>query len=217
MNLTQTENQCQLIDLGLISYDLAYALFDHYIEMAINNHQQSLLLCEHPPVITKGRMTKKEHILVKEDQLKGLGFDIKSVDRGGDVTLHAPGQLVVYPILDLKQYGRDLHSYLRKLEDVIISTLDKFNLKGKRSPDQTGVWVQDKKIASIGIGVKKWVSFHGIAINVNTDLDLFSVIKPCGLDVTMTSMKEQCQNEISLSKVKEVVVENIFKIFDLRA
>ena len=175
-------------DLGLISYQEAYEIQKSTVEEVIKGAPQTIFLCEHPTVLTMGRMAHKNHLLISEDQMKQEGIPIYWTDRGGDITLHAPGQLVIYPILNLNLGARDLHEYLRKLEEVAIDLLKRFGIVANRFSDKTGVWVDQKKIVSMGIGVRRWVTFHGLALNVNTDLKLFQWIKPCGLDVEMTSM-----------------------------
>ncbi len=207
--------KCQVKDLGCIDYRKAYDLQKKYVDGVLNNEPQTLLLCEHSPVLTLGRLADEDHMLCSHEEMKKNDVDVWHIDRGGDITLHAPGQLVVYPILGLENFGKDLRSYLRQLEQVAIDLLNRFDIVANRFPGQTGVWAGDKKIVSIGIGVRKWVSFHGLAVNINTDLDLFSMIKPCGLDVTMTSMSQVKGVEISMLEVKTVIVDCFKKNFDL--
>jgi lipoate-protein ligase B len=152
-------------------------------------------------------------LLYSKKDIAQKGVELYEVDRGGDVTLHAPGQLVIYPILNLAHYGQDLHSYLNRLEQVAIDLLSEFGIVADRIPGKTGVWVGKKKIVSIGIGVKKWVSFHGIGINVNTDLNYFSLIKPCGLDVQMTSMKSILKKEVDMDEVKAKAIRLLNRTF----
>lgn len=207
---------CQLKDLGLISYEEAYNLQRHYVDGRLKGGAQTLLLCEHPTTLTLGRLANEKHLLVEKDELVSRRINVFSIDRGGDITLHAPGQLVIYPILDLKNHGKDLRSYLRQLEQVAIDFLEGFGIVASRFPRQTGVWVGKKKIVSIGIGVRKWISFHGLAVNVSTDLKLFSMIKPCGLDVEMTSISEIKEAVISVSDVKSSLVKNFQKNFQIQ-
>jgi len=151
-----------------------------------------LLLVEHEPVVTLGRGTRDTSLPLPMAQLQAKGLEVFDVERGGDVTLHAPGQLVGYPILDLTGWRRDLHWYLRQLEGVLIRGLDTLGIAAERDPGRTGVWTSGRKIASIGIHVKQWVTFHGFALNVTTDLSLFDLIVPCGLaGVTMTSVARE--------------------------
>jgi lipoyl(octanoyl) transferase len=155
-----------------------------------------LLLVEHPPVITLGRGTRASSLPLAPAALERRGVEVFEVERGGDVTLHAPGQLVGYPILDLRQHRQDLHWYLRSLEDVLIQALGGFGIEADRNPGRTGVWTAGRKIASIGIHVKQWVTLHGFALNVLTDLDLFDLIVPCGIpQVVMTSVAAELLRE----------------------
>lgn len=178
------------LDLGLIEYRKAYALQKEAVGEVIAGGPERILFCEHPAVLTLGRLADERYILTPREELKRRGIRVLSIDRGGEVTLHAPGQMVVYPILDLKRRGKDLHEYLRRLEGAVIEFLKSYDVAAARNPGKTGVWVGRKKIASIGVGVKKWISYHGLAVNINTDLGLFSLIKPCGLDVDMTSLAD---------------------------
>jgi len=142
----------------------------------------TLLLLEHPPTITLGRASREADLLTDEGSLRARGIAVEPVDRGGEVSYHGPGQLVGYPILDLREHGQDLHRYLRDLEEVLIQTLAFYGLKGERVPGRTGVWVEDRKIAAIGIKVSRWISLHGWALNITTDLAPFRRdIVPCGI------------------------------------
>jgi lipoyl(octanoyl) transferase len=148
-----------------------------------------LLLVEHEPVVTLGRGTQPRSLPLSAAELARRGVQQFEVERGGDVTFHGPGQLVGYPILDLRQHREDLHWYLRTLEDALIAGLDELGIEAGRNPGLTGVWTRGRKIGSIGIHVKQWVTFHGFALNVNTDLSYFELIVPCGIrDVVMTSV-----------------------------
>lgn len=154
--------------------------------------EDRLLLVEHDPVVTLGRATQPTSMPFPIELLEARGLELFAVERGGDVTLHAPGQLVGYPILDLTGWRRDLHWYLRQLEEVLIRALDSLGIPAERNPGKTGVWTRGMKIASIGIHVKQWVTMHGFALNVTTDLSLFDLIVPCGIpDVIMTSVAQE--------------------------
>jgi lipoate-protein ligase B len=151
-----------------------------------------LLLVEHDPVVTLGRGTKVSSIPIPRAALTARGLEVFEVERGGDVTIHAPGQLVGYPILDLSEWRQDLHWYLRQVEEVLIRGLGMQGIPAEANPGKTGVWTRGRKIASIGIHVKQWVTFHGFALNVSTDLSLFDLIVPCGIPgVTMTSVARE--------------------------
>ncbi len=212
---------CHFKDLGIIDYQEAYLIQKRHVEDVLKGEPQTILLCEHSTVLTMGRMARKDHILVSEDKILRQGIQIHWIDRGGDITLHSPGQLVIYPILNLNFSRRDLHDYLRKLEEVAIDLLKRFGIVANRfSPAsseaaKTGVWMGEKKIVSMGIGVRRWVTFHGLAINVNTDLKLFQWIKPCGLDVEMTSMAAIKGREVNLDDVKKTVKKSFEQVFGL--
>jgi lipoate-protein ligase B len=151
-----------------------------------------LLLVEHPPVITLGRSSRDAHLVASPALLAARGVERFEVDRGGDVTFHGPGQLVGYPVFDLKQHRQDLHWYLRTLEQVLIEAVHPFGIAGSRNPGFTGVWVEDRKLASIGVHARDWVTWHGFALNVTTDLSWFDLIVPCGIaGVSMTSLARE--------------------------
>jgi lipoyl(octanoyl) transferase len=180
--------------LGVVPYgralDLQRAAAKARIDGALPN--DLLLLMHHPPVVTTGRSTDREHLLANEEMLAARGVELFDVERGGDVTFHGPGQLVGYPIMDLREHKEDLHWYLRQLERVIIVALGEFDLTGEQRPGLTGVWVNDRKIASIGVHARSWVTWHGFALNVTTDLSYFNLIVPCGIDqVQMTSIARE--------------------------
>jgi lipoyl(octanoyl) transferase len=160
--------------------------------MAGERHEDLLLLVEHEPVVTLGRGTRASSLPLAPAELERRGLDVAEVERGGDVTYHGPGQLVGYPVLDLREHREDLHWYLRQLEAGLIAALAALGVPAERSPGLTGVWTRGRKIASLGIHVKQWVTFHGFALNVTTDLDYFDLIVPCGIkDVIMTSVAQE--------------------------
>ena len=151
-----------------------------------------LLLVEHPPVVTLGRTAKHAHLTASRELLAARGVEVFDVERGGDVTFHGPGQLVGYPIIDLKRHTRDLHWFLRQVESALMDTLGAFGVRGERSAGYTGVWTSGRKIASIGVHARDWVTWHGFALNVDTDLSYFGLIVPCGIaGVDMTSMRRE--------------------------
>jgi lipoate-protein ligase B len=181
--------------------------------------QDVLLLMEHPPVVTLGRSSKEKHLVASPEFLQSHGVELFEVERGGDVTYHGPGQLVGYPIVDLKRHRQDLHWYLRKLEEVLINTLADYGIPGERNASYTGVWTRGKKIASIGVHARDWVTWHGFALNVTTDLSYFELIVPCGIDgVVMTSIaRELGAEEVSEQDVQERVAAKFAEAFDLTA
>jgi len=207
---------CVVEDWGLIGYAAAYQRQRDLVNRVIAGDSQRLVFCEHPAVLTLGRMTKPENILWPQDDITARGVQIVPIDRGGDITLHAPGQLVVYPIFNLNNYGRDLKSFLEKLEYVVIDLLKEFDILAVSLDGQRGVWAGREKIASMGIGVRKWVSYHGIGLNVNTDLKLFFMIRPCGLNVNMTSMQKIKGHPTDMNAVKQKLIERFCDQFELK-
>ena len=178
-----------------------------------------LLLVEHPPVITLGRGTRPSSLPIARAELERRGVEVFEIERGGDVTFHGPGQLVGYPILDLHGHRQDLHWYLRSLEDVLIQALGGLEIEADRNPGLTGVWTAGRKIASIGIHVKQWVTLHGFALNVTTDLDPFDLIVPCGIrQVVMTSVAAELlrtDSEALMAEVRGSVVGSFCNVFGL--
>ena len=180
-------------DLGVVPYGAALELQRSLAEDRIAGRiPDTLLLLEHPPVITLGRGTKQTSLPIDTEALHRRGIETFEIERGGDVTYHGPGQLVGYPILDLQRHKPDLHWYLRQLEAMLIDALAAFGISAERNTGYTGVWTGGRKIASIGIHVRQWVTWHGFALNVTTDLSPFSLIVPCGIpDVVMTSIEKE--------------------------
>jgi lipoyl(octanoyl) transferase len=178
--------------------------------------QDVLLVLEHSPVVTLGRSSKEKNLVASKDFLASRGVELYEVERGGDVTFHGPGQLVGYPIIDLKRHKQDLHWYLRQLEQAIISTLEKFGVEAERSIGFTGVWTQGRKIASIGVHARDWVTWHGIALNVSTDLSFFELIVPCGIaGVVMTSIEKETGAAETIEKVAGVFACEMAALFAL--
>ena len=180
-----------------------------------------LLLVEHPPVVTLGRGTRPSSLPIPPAGLERRGVEVFEVERGGDVTFHGPGQLVGYPILDLREHRQDLHWYLRSLEDVLIQALGGMDIEAERNPGRTGVWTAGRKIASIGVHVKQWVTLHGFALNVTNDLDPFDLIVPCGIpQVVMTSVAEEllrADPEPLMTEARARVVAAFGNVFGLTA
>ncbi len=185
-----------VVNLGTVPYEdaleLQRALARERISGAIP--EDMLLLLEHPPVVTLGRSTKAGNLISSADFLASKGVELFEVERGGDVTFHGPGQLVGYPIIDLKRHKLDLHWYLRQVEEALIRTLAAYSIPAERNVGFTGVWTSGRKIASIGVHARDWVTWHGFALNVTTDLSYFDLIIPCGIDgVTMTSIAREIE------------------------
>jgi lipoyl(octanoyl) transferase len=189
-----TSRLLHIVDLGVMPYADALALQRGVASARLAGRvaEDVLLLVQHPPVITLGRSTKVGNLLASSEQLAARGVQLFDVERGGDVTFHGPGQLVGYPIVDLSQHKQDLHWYLRQLEAVMIRALASCGLTAGRIAGKTGVWVGDRKIASIGVHARQWVTWHGFALNVTTDLSYFDLMIPCGIpDVVMTSVERE--------------------------
>lgn len=208
-----------VVDLGAQSYATTLALQRDVARARIAGDVEDdvLLLVEHPPVITLGRSAKDAHMLATPEYLQQRGVELFEVERGGDVTFHGPGQLVGYPIVDLKQHRRDLHWYLRQVEQLLIDALSSLGLATERRPPHTGVWIGDRKIASIGVHARDWVTWHGFALNVTTDLRYFDLIVPCGIQgVRMTSVNAELPHaQITLHDVADAVVAAAGAIFGL--
>ena len=185
--------------------------------MAGTIDEDLLLLVEHPPVITLGRSSKSAHMLASPAYLHDRGVELFEVERGGDVTFHGPGQLVGYPIIDLKRHRQDLHWYLRQVEELLIKALAGYGLAGTRRPPYTGVWIDDRKIASIGVHARDWVTWHGFALNVSTDLRFFDLIVPCGIpSVRMTSIHAELPNaQTGLKVVAARIIDAASDVFGL--
>ncbi|HWB60815.1 MAG TPA: lipoyl(octanoyl) transferase LipB [Chthoniobacteraceae bacterium] len=191
--------------LGRIDYEKALVMQEDIVRGKIaGNATDHLLLLEHEPVYTIGRTSDQSSLR----EAAKLPHPVVQINRGGQATYHGPGQLVGYPILDLRNYGQDLHRYLRALEEILIETLRGYDVKGERREGLTGVWVGPRKIASIGVGVRQWISMHGFALNVCGDLAPFQQIIPCGISgVEMTSVERECGRPTGVKEVADRVAE----------
>lgn len=206
-----------LVHLGRMPYQVAWDLQRH-VGARVRAHElpDTVLMVEHPPVYTVGRAAhgSLEHLLWDEDRRRAEGIELYMVDRGGDITYHGPGQLVGYPILDLTGHGRDLHRYLRDLEESIILALAHFHINAGRLPPHTGVWVGEEKIAAIGVKASHWITEHGFALNVHPNLEHFAGIIPCGIgDKGVTSMTRVLGRAVSLEEVQPVVEDALAEVF----
>ncbi len=207
-----------VLRLGLMPYAEALELQRAAARARISGElvEDVLILVEHPPVVTLGRTAKERNLTSSPAFLRERGVELFEVERGGDVTFHGLGQLVGYPILDLKRHKQDLHWYLRQLEQAIIDTLAKFGIEAERSTGYTGVWTKGKKIASIGVHARDWVTWHGIALNVSTDLSFFDLIVPCGIaGVVMTSIEREIAEAATVDRAAEVFGAQLASLFDL--
>ena len=206
-----------LIDLGLIDYEECYAIQKDVVRRRrAGVIGDTLILAEHNEIFTIGRTGSMDNLLIPEDMLLSNALKVLRVDRGGDITFHGPGQLVVYPVIDLKDSCRDLHSYLRSLEEVGIRFLNEYGINAERVPGKTGVWVSGKKIASVGVGASNWVTFHGLSMNINCSLKFFSMINPCGIkDVEMTSLERLKGQKVCMDGAKKNMVMHFKEVFGL--
>ena len=216
--------------LGKIAYKDAWALQEKLLSILVSAKQNKvnpqiehyLLLCEHFPVYTLGKSGSEKNLLVTDEFLKEHAIEYYKVNRGGDITFHGFGQIVGYPILDLEKIKPDISYYIRNLEKVIMDTLQEFSILSERSPKETGVWVEPqdiskaRKICAIGVRCSRWVTMHGFALNVNTSLDFFNHIIPCGIEnKKVTSMKNELHQELNIESVQNILLENFSKTFQL--
>ena len=206
-----------IYELGTVPYEKALEYQENLLAKRITEEiRDSLILLEHPPTITTGRKGNTENLLVRKEYLEKHGISFIHSSRGGDITFHGPGQIVGYPILNLKNHGMDIRKHLRMIEKMIIRTLRDFDIEGRRIDGVTGVWVKRSKIASIGIAIRKWVTYHGFALNVSTNLDYFELILSCGItDVRITSIGSWLGNEesIKMDDVTQSVIKNFMGVF----
>jgi lipoyl(octanoyl) transferase len=224
-------------DLGLIDYKKAWdyqeVLFQRIIQEKLINRERPfeersettnyLLICQHPHVYTLGKSGNSNNLLINESELRRKGAAFYHINRGGDITYHGPGQIVGYPIIDLDNFTTDIHKYLRFLEEALIRTLKEYGIHGGRIPGLTGVWLDHeqkskaRKICAIGVKTSRWVTMHGFAFNVNTDLDYFNNIVPCGInDKAVTSLSRELQKPIQIEEVEEKIKKNIAAVFDMK-
>ena len=206
-------------NLGLIGYTEAWDLQKSTFKQRVNGEvNDTLFLLEHPHTYTLGKAAEKNNLVGNESFLKKNNISVYEIDRGGDITYHGPGQIVGYPIINLQDWKKDTHKYLRALEEVIMLTCIEYGLAPRRDDKYTGVWIGEKKIAAIGIKVSRWVTMHGFAINVNTDLSMFKGIVPCGIvDKDVTSLKNELRQDIPIDEVKLSLLKNFKEVFDYTA
>ncbi len=223
-------------DLGIIEYKAAWDYQESLLQQNVKiksdirnsttpNSELStmnyFLLCEHPPVYTLGKSGKKEHVLMSDDELAANDIAFFNTNRGGDITFHGLQQIVGYPILDLENYYTDIGKYLRNLEEVIILTIGEYGIKGGRSKGETGVWIdedipgKERKICAIGVRCSRWITMHGFAMNVNTDLSYFNNIIPCGIEnKQVTSIEKELGSKVDYTEVKEKLKRNFEVVFE---
>jgi lipoyl(octanoyl) transferase len=204
----------RVIDLGRMGYKACWDLQKRvHAARVAERVPDTLLFVEHDPVLTHGASFDPANLLLTPEQYREKGIDVIRTDRGGDVTFHGPRQLVIYPIFHV---GNDLHKWLRNLEETMIRVLSKFDLEGYRFPPHTGVWVNHRKVAAIGIRVSRWVSMHGIALNCDNDLTPFSLIIPCGIQgYGVTSLSKESGGDVSIQDAMPRVVSSFSDVFDV--
>ena len=219
-------------DLGKMSYEEAWdyqtklhnELIEHKRSDSNTEPAHHLLFVEHPHVYTLGKSGTKENLLIDDEQMEEKGIEFFRINRGGDITYHGPGQIVAYPIFDLDYFKNDVRWYVDLLEEAVINTIAKYGLKGKRIEKYTGVWIDDpeseieRKICAIGVHLSRWVSLHGLAFNVNTDLDLFKMIIPCGIEdrnKSVTSLAKELGEEVDYEEVKATLKGEFSRLFEL--
>ena len=210
-------NEFKILNLGLTDYKKALNIQLDLLDKRKNNLiPDTLILLQHPPTITIGRGGDLKNLLVSQSYLKDRGIYFEQISRGGDITFHGPGQIVAYPIMDLNNLGRDIHKYLRSLEHLIIDMLKNYGIKASGFKGITGVWSNDKKIESIGIGVKRWITYHGFAININNDLNYYDMIIPCGLSkVRMTNVTtEYATGKVTIENANDYIIASFSKTFN---
>ena len=223
--------QIKFIDLGVMDYKDAWdhqqKLFDEIVEIKKKNRKNNselitpnyFLFVEHPPVITLGKSGQKKNLLLTKEELERKKIQYFNTNRGGDITFHGYGQIVGYPVIDLENFYTDINRYLRTLEEIVILTLNYFKISSQRSSGETGVWLEpnspnSRKICAIGVKTSRWVTMHGFALNVDTDLRYYNYIIPCGIKGKgITSMNKEIKKNVSINEVKEKILENLKKTF----
>ncbi len=207
---------CEARWLGLVTYSDGLRTQERSVEqLRAGDGQEQLLLLEHPHVFTLGRGADGSHILASREQLQSHSIEVHETGRGGDVTYHGPGQLVGYPIINLKPDRCDVHRYVRDVEEVLIRTIADFGVTGERIKGLTGVWVGNEKIAAIGVRIARWVTSHGFALNVNTDLSYFQMIVPCGItDKGVTSLSRLLGRQIEVREVARAAAHHFGEVFE---
>lgn len=204
-----------ILHLGKMGYNEAWAKQLEILEQVQAGAEDTLILVEHPPVLTLGANFHKENLMFTPEQYAAKGIEVITTDRGGDVTYHGPGQLVMYPIFDLNRHGKDLHKWMRGLEETQILLLKELGIDARRFPPNTGVWVGERKVAAIGVKIKRWVSLHGIAINCNNDLGPFSLIIPCGIQgYGVTSISQLLNRDVSPADIEELTIQSFKQVFE---
>jgi len=209
--------KCTFYKLGLIDYEEAYDLQKRFwAEKTAGKEDDTLLLLEHKPTLTLGKSGKLKNLLIERDELADKKIPLYFTDRGGDITYHGPGQLVAYPIVDLRKRGKDIHRYISNLQEAVIGTLADFSIVGEKDQKHVGVWVGKDKVCAIGVAVHQWITMHGLALNVDPDLNSFSLITPCGIvGRGVTSMAKLGESAPSMEEVTIRFIAHFSRVFSL--
>jgi len=213
------EKEAWILNLDAVPYEEALALQKKLVTMRSQGTiYDTLILLEHPPVVTVTRKATLKNILASPDELQEKGISLCQTNRGGDITYHGPGQIVGYPIMDLKDHGKDLHKYIRSIEEMIIRLLMDYGIAAHRDKANPGVWIENDKIAAVGIAVKSsWTTMHGFSFNVNPDLNHYSLIVPCGIATKgITSLSKLLGTPIGVEEVREKLIHHYAEVFKLR-
>jgi lipoyl(octanoyl) transferase len=223
--------QVKVKDLGLIDYKTAWDFQENLLKQAVDIKienrktesnrlpENTIIFCEHPHVYTLGKSGSEENLLVKQKDLGQINASYYKINRGGDITYHGPGQLVMYPILDLEQFFTDIHKYLRFLEEAVILTLKDFGITAGRSEGETGVWIEPestnpRKICAMGVKSSRWITMHGIGFNINTDMNYFNNIIPCGIqEKAVTSLEAELNTKVNIQEVKSQLLKHMQNLF----
>lgn len=205
----------KVFDLGLIDYKESWDFQkDIFSQVKSGILPSGLIICEHLPVITLGRNASPENLLAPEDVLQKKGINVYAIERGGDITYHGPGQLTIYPIFNLNYLKKDIHWFIRELEQIVMDFLGGYGIKAERRKDLTGAWVDKQKISSIGISIRNWITIHGLTINIKRDdLENFKLIRPCGMDIEMTSLESLTQREFNIEELIPQIISKFEQLF----
>ncbi|MBX3097384.1 MAG: lipoyl(octanoyl) transferase LipB [Fimbriimonadaceae bacterium] len=211
----ESSSPFRVLDLGVLGYRKAWDEQLRIFQEVASGGPDTLILVEHPPVMTLGANFHESNLLLPIAEYEGKGIEVHRTDRGGDVTYHGPGQIVAYPIFDLNRHGRDLHLWLRTIEQTVMNVCAEYGLESRRFPPHTGVWLGDKKVCAIGIKVKRWISLHGLALNCTNDLRSFNLIVPCGIQgYGVTSLSTATGRSVTVEEVKPRLTRQFQQLFE---
>lgn len=211
------EKNLDIVKLGIVDYGAAHQLQERLVQEHIQcSRSNSLLLLQHNPVITIGRSGSRDNILATKSALETAGIEVYEIERGGDVTYHGPGQLTGYPIINLRHFRKDVHWYVRQLEETIIKVLAEYSIVGERMKGYTGVWVGNEKVAAIGVAIRRWITYHGFALNIHPDMSHFQMIRPCGItDKGVTSLEKLLGYRVDMDGVVDKTASAFARVLDV--